>query len=379
MRIAMIVPAGVDRSGEYRVIPAVMWIVERMARRHSVTVLTLRQEAKPSHWRLCGAEVYNIGSRPRRLRAVQLLVNLHLRHSFDLFHAIWARGAGEVALAAARICRRPVLVHVAGGELVWIPDIAFGSPRRRARWLAGLVLRQADCVTVASSPMMELARRAGASPVRVTLGADLSTWRPEAPRPRDPRRPARLVHVGSLTPVKDHGTLLRAVAELRRQGREVRVDLVGEDALEGSVQRIADELGIRDSVVFHGFLPQRRVVPIVRSADLMLVTSRHEAGPVALVEAAAVGVPTVGTAVGHVVDLAPRAAVAVPVGDWRRLAAEIAHLLDNDNRRLALAAEAQKWALRENADWTCERFEELYAEVARGRRSFGQVCKDACR
>jgi glycosyltransferase involved in cell wall biosynthesis len=185
--------------------------------------------------------------------------------------------------------------------------------------------------------------------------------------------------VGSLTPVKDHGTLLRAVAELRRQGREVRVDLVGEDALEGSVQRIADELGIRDSVVFHGFLPQRRVVPIVRSADLMLVTSRHEAGPVALVEAAAVGVPTVGTAVGHVVDLAPRAAVAVPVGDWRRLAAEIAHLLDNDNRRLALAAEAQKWALRENADWTCERFEELYAEVARGRRSFGQVCKDACR
>ncbi|GIW51532.1 MAG: hexosyltransferase [Gemmatimonadales bacterium] len=365
MRVAIIVPAGVDRSGEYRVIPAVMWIIERLARRHSVTVVTLRQEPRPSLWRSLGADIYNIGSRPRRLRAVHLLLSLHLRRPFDVFHAIWARGSGEVALAAARLCRRPVLVHIAGGELVWMPEIAFGSPRRRARWLARLVLRQADRVTAASSPMMGLARKAGASPVRVTLGADLTVWQPEPPRPRNPERPARLVHVGSLTPVKDHETLLRAVAELKRQGRDVRADLIGEDALGGRVQRLAQELGVQEAVIFHGFLPQRRAVPIVRSADLMLVTSRYEAGPVALVEAAAVGVPTVGTAVGHVVDLAPRAAVAVPVGDWNRLAAEIGCLLDNDDRRLALAEEAQKWAVRENADWTCQRFEELYEEVAR--------------
>ncbi len=367
MRIAVIVPAGVDRSSEYRVIPAIMWIVERLARHHSVTVITLRQEPKPSFWHSVGAEVYNIGARPRRLKAVRLLFDLHLRQHFDVFHAIWARGAGEVALAAGRLCRRPVLVHLAGGELVWMPDITFGSPRRRARWLAGLVLRKADRVSAASSPMLELARRVGASPVRVTLGPDLTVWTPEAPRPRDPQRPARLVHVGSLTPVKDHETLLRAVAELRRQGRCLRTDLIGEDALQGHVQRVAQELGIQDIVIFHGFLPQRRVVPIVKAADLMLVTSRHEAGPVAMVEAAAVGVPTVGTAVGHVVDLAPRAAVAVPIGDWNRLAAEIAELLDHDERRLALATEAQRWAVRENADWTCDRFEELYQEVARRR------------
>lgn len=368
MRIALIVPAGVDPSGEYRVIPAIMWIVERLARRHGVTVITLRQEPRPSFWQSLGAQIYNIGTKPRRLRAVRLLLHLHRRQHFDVFHAIWARGAGEVALVAARLCRRPVLVHLAGGELVWMPDIAFGSPRRRARWLAGFVLRQADRVTAASSPMLELARRAGASGVRVTLGPDLTMWKPEAPRPRDHQRPARLVHVGSLTPVKDHQTLLRAVAELRRQGRSVRVDLIGEDALGGWVQGLVKELGIEDVVTFHGFLPQRRAVPIVKAADLMLVTSRHEAGPVAMLEAAAVGVPTVGTAVGHVVDLAPRAAVAVPIGDWDRLAAEVAELLDHEQRRLALAREAQRWAVRENADWTSERFEELYQEVARRRR-----------
>ena len=35
-------------------------------------------------------------------------------------------------------------------------------------------------------------------------------------------------------------------------------------------------------------------------ADLFWLTSRHEAGPVAVLEAAVAGVPTVGTAVGQV-------------------------------------------------------------------------------
>ena len=105
-------------------------------------------------------------------------------------------------------------------------------------------------------------------------------------------------------------------------------------------------------------------MPVVRAADLRVVTSRHEAGPVAMLEAAAVGVPTVGTQVGHVCDWAPEGAVTVPVGDPDALAREIGDLLADDRRRLAIARRAQQAAVRQDADWTCERFEELYAEVA---------------
>ncbi|MFW6078224.1 MAG: glycosyltransferase family 4 protein [Gemmatimonadota bacterium] len=368
MRIALTVPGGVSRDGEYEVIPAILWLIERLARRHEVVVVTPQQESEPGSWELLGAEIHNLGAGRGRLREARTLVGLHRAKSFDVFHAMWAGRPAQTALLAARLCRRPVLVHVAGGELVSVPEIGYGVRRRRARAMRRFVLRHADRVTAASGPMLDLVRRrAGTRPIRVPLGVDTTRWRPAPPRPRTADRPARLVHVGSLTPVKDHATLLRAVALLGRAGRSVHVDLVGGDVSGGTVQRTADAVGVRDRVTFHGFLPQRRLVPIVRAADLMLVTSRHEAGPVAMLEAAAVGVPTVGTAVGHVVDWSPDAAVQVPVADPPALAAAVEGLLREDDRRLAIARGAQEVALREDADWTCARFEALYRELAGDR------------
>ncbi|HEX7049393.1 MAG TPA: glycosyltransferase family 4 protein [Longimicrobiales bacterium] len=371
MRIALVVPGGVSRDGEYRVIPAILWLIERLARRHDVQVVVPRQESRPGTWNLLGATIHNVGATPGRIGMVRTLLRLHRTAPFDVFHAMWARGPGEVALFAARLCRRPVIVHVAGGELVWLPEVPFGSRRWVTRALARLVVRRADRVTAASGPMLGLVERAGGKPIRVSLGVNASIWRPEPPRPRSEDRPARVVQVGSLTPVKDHGTMLRALAILVRSGRQVRVDLVGEDTSDGAVQHLARTLGVEDRVTFHGFLPQRRAVPVVRAADLMVVTSRHEAGPVAMLEAAAVGVPTVGTPVGHVRDWAPEAAVSVPTADANALADAIKRLLDDDARRLAIARRAQELALGEDADWTSARFEEIYAELTGPRTGDG--------
>jgi len=194
---------------------------------------------------------------------------------------------------------------------------------------------------------------------RVPLGVDTRQWVPEPPRRRRPGRAARLVSVGSLTPVKGHATLLHAVAGLVRAGRDVHVDLVGEDTSGGAVPALVRELALDARVSLHGFLPQPAAHAVVRDADLLVVTSRHEAGPVAMLEAAAVGVPTVGTPVGHVAEWAPGAAAVVPHSDPPALAGAIASLLDDDERRLAMASRAQARAVAEDADWTAARFEEL--------------------
>jgi len=111
-------------------------------------------------------------------------------------------------------------------------------------------------------------------------------------------------------------------------------------------------------------VPQRRLRALVAAADLMIMASRHEAGPVAMLEAAVVGVPTVGTAVGHIAEWAPSAATSVAVGDAAALARAIRMLLAQEEDRLHIACEARRRATREDADYTARRIQALYQRLA---------------
>ncbi len=364
MRIALVVPGGVDRSGEYRVIPALLALVRRVARAHDLQVFALLQEAQPGRWELYGAQVRNIGARHSRLRCVRAICAEHRVRPFDLIQAIWSGGPGLAAVAAARIVGVPSIVHVAGGELAALPEIAYGGRLTwRGRVREALVLRAATQITAASGPMLAALAALGFAAERVPLGVDLEMWPPRPPVRRRAATRARLIHVASLNRVKDQPTLLRALAALQQSGIDFEMHVVGEDTLGGEIQRLAARLGLAAQVTFHGFLPQRALRPLLEASDVLMVSSRHEAGPLVLHEAALVGVPTVGTAVGQIADWAPQAALAVPVGEALVLAEQVAALLGNEELRLRVAHEAFALAMRENADYTARSFERIYERI----------------
>jgi len=365
VRVALVVPGGVDRSGEYRVIPALLALIERLAQRHDVHVFALRQAAAADSWDLAGARVHNIGLPYSHLRAVRALLSGHRSSRFDLVHAIWSGSCGLVAVMAAKMLGIPSLIHIGGGELVSLPEIGYGgSLRWRSRVREKLVLGAASVVTAASVPVIRELGHLGVTAQRVPLGVDLGAWAPCEPRQRSPGACARLIHVGSLNRVKDQRTLLFALAELAKSGTRFEMEIVGEDTLGGELQALAARLGISDCVNFHGFVPQRRLRALVAAADLMIMASRHEAGPVAMLEAAVVGVPTVGTAVGHIAEWAPNAATAVAVGDAAALGNAVGRLLAQEEERLHIACEARRRATREDADYTARCFQALYQGLA---------------
>lgn len=367
MRVALVVPGGIDRSGEYRVIPALIALIRRLALQGEVHVFALNQEDRAGDWELAGAHIHNVGSRRSRLRAVRSICAMHRSARFKLVHAIWSGRCGQVAVAAAKLLGVPSLIHVAGGELVALADIGYGGQLRwRGRMSEWLVLRAALAITAASSPTIETISRLGLSAERVPLGVDLDTWPVRAPVRRSPDSAARLVHVASLNRVKDQATLLRALAVLAQRGASFEMDILGEDTLRGEIQGLAGQLGLLPRVRFHGFLTRRQLRPMVEAADLMVVSSRHETGPVAVLEAAVAGVPTVGTCVGHIAEWAPRAALAVPVGDSAAMAGAVAQILHDEELRLGIAREAQRRALAEDADYTAACFHALYARLAAG-------------
>src|SRR3954453_3966799 len=61
MRTALIVTGGVDASARDRVVPALLWLIERLARRHDLHVFALHYHRKPRSYPLLGATVHALG------------------------------------------------------------------------------------------------------------------------------------------------------------------------------------------------------------------------------------------------------------------------------------------------------------------------------
>jgi glycosyltransferase involved in cell wall biosynthesis len=71
--------------------------------------------------------------------------------------------------------------------------------------------------------------------------------------------------------------------------------------------------------------------------------------------------------VGILADWAPDAAVPVPMADPAAIAEAVAALLADEDRRLRVAAAAQRRALAEDADHAAARVLEIYRILTNGK------------
>jgi glycosyltransferase involved in cell wall biosynthesis len=223
-----------------------------------------------------------------------------------------------------------------------------------------LTTRLATEITVCSHYQARLATAHGCAPRTIPLGVDGASF---VPADRSEGPPWRLLHVASQNPVKDQATLLHAFQLLIQSGVDAHLDVVGEDTMAGAVSRLAEQLGIGSRVCFVGFKASADLIPIYQRSHVFVLSSRHEAAAAVVLEAAASGLPVVGTAVGYIADWAPERSVAVAPRNPAALAAAISELLQNRDRRETLARAARQWTLAHDADWTGREFDHLYAAL----------------
>jgi glycosyltransferase involved in cell wall biosynthesis len=371
LRVAIVAPGFViDRDDPG--LAAVFDLVERIAAVHDCQVVALRYPPARPPYVVAGATVRALGAgssggafgRAAVLaRGIRAVLAIHREEPVDLVHALWADEAGAVATIASRLIRRPVIVSVLGGELARLPEIGYGGALGRGgRWTVGISLPIADLVTVGSSVAREsvLPRRRKAGIALLPLGVDVSVFRPAEGRRATPT----ILFVGSLEPVKDPATMLRVFAALAATRPRLRLDVAGEGSLRPSLERMSEELGIRDRVRLLGQLPRAQMPDLYRSSSVLAVTSLHEGQSMAAVEAAASGSPVVGTRVGVLPDLGG-GALTVPVGDEAGLVTALAAVLDDGAlaARTGAAGRAQAVA-RFDLDRTAGDLLERYGALA---------------
>ncbi|MFL6721575.1 MAG: glycosyltransferase family 4 protein [Sphingomonas sp.] len=150
------------------------------------------------------------------------------------------------------------------------------------------------------------------------------------PRTRDPGATLRLIYVGTLSEGKGVGDLLRALGSLNRDGLKAALTIVGREP-DGSMRELASRLDLDDQVQFAGLVPNEDIPAAMRSADAVVIPSRHEYPeglPLTIYEALASRTPIIASdhpmffgALTH-----GSSALIFPAGDDGKLAASIRRL-----------------------------------------------------
>lgn len=342
----------------------------------AVTVVTRRGEADwPTQEQLDGVRVARVGapgpSRLGKYRMVPAAVRAVVREAaaHDVLVVRSPRVLGLPALVAARFAGLPVVLQPeTNGEIdgtaftwgrPWADGIAGRAVRRAAAARNGL-LRDAEAFVAMSRAIREEMLRCGVPAERAHLiphGVDVSRFAPAAPRERAELREALglpegrlVVYTGRLLRGKGLDALLAAFGPIAAERDDAHLVLVGSGAgsslsVEEDLRRRAAEGVLAGRVAFAGRV--ERVEDWLRAADVFAFPSQFEGLGISLVEAAACGLPAVGSRTGGIVDVIEdgHSGILVPPGDPGPLGAALRALLDDADRRAAMGAAARGVAL----------------------------------
>jgi glycosyltransferase involved in cell wall biosynthesis len=152
-----------------------------------------------------------------------------------------------------------------------------------------------------------------------------------------------IVCVGELRPVKAIDVLIEALALLKQSGRRVTATIAGEGPDGAKLAAVAERLGVADQIRFIGHCPARKAFTMGR---MLVIPSRAESLPYVVLEAAAAGLPIIGTKVGGVPEIfGPQADRLVRADDVAALVGAMAQAL-SDPAEMQFAAQVLKTRVR---------------------------------
>jgi glycosyltransferase involved in cell wall biosynthesis len=346
IRVVRVPPPGPGRSGKFLMIPAACRAVRREARRHDVLVVRgTRVLGLPG---LLAGRASGLGV------VMQPETNGELSGEAWTWGKAWAEGArGRLARAAAaarNLWLRDADAFVAMSRVIREEMVAAGVPEERVR-----VLRH---------------------------GVDTERFRPASPAERADLR-TRLglpdavlaVFSGRLLRGKGLETLLDAFSRVASSAPGLRLVLVGSGegqalSVEEDLRRRAAGADLAGRVVFTGRL--ERVEDALRAGDLFVFPSVFEALGIALVEAAACGLPAVATRTGGIVDVVEdgSSGALVAPADAAALGEALRALASDAALRAEMGREARRIAVsRFDERDGLDRYRALFREVTPRRAS----------
>ncbi len=203
--------------------------------------------------------------------------------------------------------------------------------------------RAAAVITPTQSARADIIRVLGlpAGRVHVVSGGVDPAFRPlDSPDALDPVRRRYgldrpfILSVGTLEPRKNLGRLTRALGQLRAQGRQEELVLVGRHGWgRDEARRVAEELGIAATVRILGYVPQSDLPALYALARVVAFPSLYEGFGFPIVEAMACGTPVLTSNRSAMAEVGHDAALLIDPTAVGSIADGLAALLDDEPLR----------------------------------------------
>lgn len=275
----------------------ILAVARRLAKYHSVTVLSRTHARYPKHSVIDRVHIYRVpaGGSMRYLGQVRRFLR---GKKYDLIQI------DNRPRFVAPIKRLFPKTKVS----LFLHSLTFVSPPYASRAAAKLGLRKANLIIANSSSLkQQLSRRfPGVSGKirKVWLGVDTGRFRPPA-RPRASEN-FTILFAGRLIPRKGVPVLLKAVKLAQEHtSNPIKVLIAGGSAsgkYAGQMRALAGSLGV--SARFLGTVPHRRIHRIYRQADVFICPSqKHEAFGLVNVEAMSSGLPVIASDLGGIKEV----------------------------------------------------------------------------
>jgi len=183
-------------------------------------------------------------------------------------------------------------------------------------------------------------------------------------------------YFGRLDPAKDIPCAIRATARLAAKRPALRLVIAGGSADAKSaaerrkLERLADELGVADRIVFTGYLAREKVPGAMAALSILVLPSRSESFGTVLAEAWNLGIPTIAADAGacRETTLASGGGLLHPPGDDEALADAMEQLLADRLLRERLGRAGMEWTQANcDAKSRSERFRAVLARAIEGR------------
>ncbi len=285
--------------------------------------------------------------------------------SFDVIH-VHCPLSPVLPLLTLRLARCPVVGTFHSSVSSDFPFWMFHRPLL-------LLYRRIDQILAVSDTARRCVERFFPGPVEIVPnGVDHERFRPGLPRlERYDDGVRNILFVGRFDPRKGLPDLMRACAELAREGLAFRLILVGDGRLRGQVERLAGG-ALEGRVHFEGRVGHEHLPRYYASADIFCSPARDgESFGLVLLEAMASGVPIVATDLaGYRTVLTPgNEGLMAPPRDPAALAAALRRLLVDPALRARMAASGIETARAYGWERIVDRLETIYDALAATARA----------